>query len=95
MEYSEEDAIKHIKSKFEKDIDSDEILNVLDAMMDFYDENGYNDISIDIDDEDADTEELLKYVKKMIAKDKQSPLTPEDVETIVMAEIEYEDSLDI
>ena len=72
----------------------DEILNVLDAIMDYYDEHGLNDISADMDDEDGlDMDDLLKYVKKMIAKDKKSPLTPEDVEIIVTAEVEYEDSL--
>lgn len=96
MDYNEEDAIKYIQSKFDKKVDSDEILNVLDAMLDFYDANGYNDISIDDDDDDdIDIDELIRYTKRMIAKDKRSPLSPEDVETIINAELEYEDTLDI
>lgn len=98
MEYSEEEALKRIREslaeKTGKKVPDDEILNVLDAMMDYYDEHGLNDISMDIEDvDDLDMDDLLKYVKKMIAKDKHSPLVPEDVEIIVRAEVEYEDSL--
>lgn len=98
MEFSEEEAIKRIceslMDKTGKKVPDDEILNVLDAMMDYYDEQGLNDISADIDDaDDFDIDDLLKYVKKMIAKDKNSPLTPEDVDIIVRTEVEYEDYL--
>lgn len=98
MEYSEEEALKVIRKSIEDNggskVPDDEILNVLDAMMDYYDEHGLNDISVDIEDEDfLDDADLIKYVKKMIAKDKHSPLTPEDVEIIVKAELDYEDSL--
>ncbi len=98
MEYSEEEALNAIceslKNNGGKKVPVDEILNVLDAMMDYYDDHGLNEISVDIEDEDfLDEADLIKYVKRMIAKDKHSPLTPEDVELIVKAELDYEDSL--
>lgn len=99
MEYDEQAAINYIRARFDADasqrIDDDEILNVIDIIWDYYDEHGLLDIDVDDSDDDVvEVDQLLAYVKKMIAKDKKSPLTPADVETIVNAEIEYEDSLD-
>lgn len=99
MEFNEDDAIRFIRERLpegsEERFDDDEILNVIDMIFDYYDENGFLDLAMDEDGPDeVDMEDLLKYVKRMVAKDKQSPLTFEEVEAIVNAEVEYEDSLD-
>lgn len=98
MEYNEEDAIKYIRERLpqgsEERFDDDEILNVIDMIFDYYDENGFLDMGIDDGPDEVDMEDLLKYVKRMVAKDRQSPLTFDEVEAIVNAEVEYEDSIE-
>lgn len=74
--------------------DDDEILNIIDIIWDWYDDNGLLDIDTEADDEEVNTDALIKHVKKMLSKDTDSPVKPEDVEPLVMAELRYEQSLD-
>lgn len=77
-------------------IPDDELLNILDIIWDWYDENGMLDIDAADDDdvdEEAEIAELVKYVKKVLAKDKETPVKPDDVEALVRAEQAYELSL--
>lgn len=99
MEFDENDAIAYIRTKLPKktieQIDDDEILNVIDIIWDYYEDNGFLSMDLDEDGPDElDMEDLKKYVKKMIAKDRNSPLTFDDVDRIVDAEVDYEDSLE-
>ncbi|MDE6265489.1 MAG: hypothetical protein K2M11_10165 [Paramuribaculum sp.] len=98
--FEEDAAIKAIREALpEGKADSytdDQILNIIDMIWDFYEENGL--LEIDDDEEIEETalfDDLLRYTRKMLQKDKQSGIAPEDVETIVRAEIDYENSLDI
>ncbi len=98
MEFDEQKAIDYIRQQLPansaEEFDDDEILNVIDIMYDYYEENGMCDINADDSDEaELDVDDLMDYVKKVIAKDKNSPLKISDVETIVNAELDYEDSL--
>ena len=54
MEYNEDDAIRYMRDNVEgaQAYDDDQILNLIDIIFDYYDENG--DLEIDCDDEDAD-----------------------------------------
>lgn len=99
MEYDEQKAIDYIRTKLpaksREQYDDDEILNVIDIVWDYYEDNGF--LSMDMDDDgpdELDMADLKKYVKKVIAKDRNSPLTTEDVERIVEAEVDYEDSIE-
>ncbi len=99
MDYDEQAAIDFIRTKLpansREQYDDDEILNVIDIIWDYYDDNGF--LSMDMDDDgpdELDVEDLKKYVKKMIAKDKNSPLTFDDVDRIVDAELDYEESIE-
>ena len=100
MEYDENIAIKQIRKvlsdKSNTIYDDDEILNVIDMIWDFYDENGMLDI--DLEDGEADSEaiysELCDYVVRMLKKDKEAKILPEDVPVIVKAEVDYELSLE-
>lgn len=74
--------------------DDDEILNIIDIIWDWYDDNGLLDIDTEADDEEVNTEALIKHVRKMLSKDTDSPVKPEDIEPLVMAELRYEQSLD-
>ena len=97
--FDEDSAIKVIRESLpdtkSASYTDDQILNVIDMIWDFYEENGL--LEIDDDEEIEETalfDDLLRYVTKMLQKDKQSGIAPEDVETIVRAEIDYENSLD-
>ena len=99
MEYDEEAAIAYVRQQLPEGsrerFDDDEILNVIDTVWDYYDENGFLDLDLDDDGPDElDEADLLVYVKKMMSKDRRSPLTTEDIEAIVKAELDYEDSIE-
>ena len=99
MEFDENKAIEYINntlvSSGKKAYPDDEILNVIDMIWDFYEENGLLEIDDDLDDDDLATEEEISdYVTRMIKKDKDSQIKYEDIPLIVRAEIDYEESLD-
>lgn len=100
MEYDENIAIKQIRKvlsdKSNAIYNDDEILNVIDMIWDFYDENGMLDIDLENgeDDSEAIYSELCDYVVRMLKKDKEAKILPEDVPAIVKAEVDYELSLE-
>lgn len=100
MEYDENIAIKQIRKvlsdKSNAAYDDDELLNVIDMIWDFYDENGMLDIDLEDgeDDSEAIYSELCDYVVRMLKKDKEAKVLPEDVPAIVKAEVDYEMSLE-
>lgn len=97
--YDENEAVEFINNTLrEKGIatyDEDEILNVIDMIWDYYEENGLLEIDDDFEaDEDEDiSSELCDYIKRMLKKDKHAVIKADDVAAIVDAELEYEDSL--
>lgn len=97
-EFDEKEAIKAMRAvlsdESSKLYDDDEILNVIDIIWDWYDDQGLLDIDAEADDEDVNTDALIKHVGKMLSKDSDSPVRREDVEPLVMAELRYEQSLD-
>lgn len=96
MEYDEDFALKHIRGLLPKDISDkysdDDLLNVIDMIWDYYDENGFLDMSDD-DDDTIDVEDVADYVKRMLKKDKEARISPDDVMAIVNGEIDYERSI--
>ena len=96
MEYDENDAIDFIINKLGQEIAEDEILNIIDIIWDYYEDNGYLEISIDdFGNEETQLNELVAHVIKVIKKDKSSTLDTDVITKIVEAEVEYEESLDI
>lgn len=96
MEYDEDRAISHIRAclpaGLKEKYTDDEILNVIDMIWDFYDDNGL----LDLDDDgnaEPDTEALAAYVAKMLKKDKDSTVAIEDIDPIIMGELDYERSI--
>lgn len=98
MEFDETKAVEYINSVLlangRSSYDEDEILNIIDMIWDYYEENGLLDIDNDEDDDPIPTEEIIDYVTRMINKDKGAKIDYSDIPTIVNAEIAYEDSLD-
>lgn len=95
--FDEEKAVKAINTALTsngcQEYPTDELLNIIDMIWDYYEENGLLEID-DEDDFESDIEaELTDYVTRMLKKDKQSIVKIEDVPTIISAELQYEDSL--
>ena len=99
LRYSEKEAVKFIRKLLPADKEAeytdDEILYVIDVMYDWYEKNGYLNISMEVtDEEEADISKLTEYVKKVIAKDGEVEMDPSDIDLIVKGELEYEDTLE-
>lgn len=89
--FDENEAIEFIKSKVDcSGLSNDDILDIIDTIFDFYDENGELDLDFDDDndDADADAETIAAYVSEKFA-DLDAGLIAE----VVKAELDYEDSL--
>ncbi|MCI9286264.1 MAG: hypothetical protein HFJ91_10880 [Muribaculaceae bacterium] len=97
-EFDEKEAVKAMRAALTEEASAacsdDELLNIIDIIWDWYDDNGLLDIDAEADDEDVNVDTLTRHVRKMLAKDKMSPVRPEDVEPLVAAELQYEQSLD-
>ena len=99
MEYNENHAIAYIRQIIGEHISKEHILAIIDAIWDFYEECGLLDISIDdmnddVIDEEVNIDELISYVKNVICNDINLQLDLTDVERIVLAELDYEKTLE-
>lgn len=99
-EYDEIKAINAMRAALPADCanayDDDELLNLVDMIWDYYEQNGLLDIDFDDDDSDSDTnllQELVDYAKRMIKKDKGATLNTDHLPILIQAELDYEDSL--
>lgn len=97
--YDEDDAIRFIRTTLPADVNAqysdDEILYVIDIIWEWYEKNGYLSLDSDVtEEEEHDVARLTEYVKKQLAKDKQTVMDPKDIELIVRGEIQYEESID-
>ena len=102
--FDEDKAVTFIKAELENNSDitkkysGDDILEIIDIIWDYYEENGLLDLDMTDDSEEgdnnADRKLLTTHVVKMIKKDKGSSINPDDIPFIVDAELKYEDSLD-
>lgn len=70
----------------------EDIYQVLDLIFDYYDENGELDIDADADDE-TDIDDMTDFIAGYLKGKSKSSLTREQIKTLILAEIEYEDSL--
>jgi hypothetical protein len=98
MEFDELKAVEFINNSLKQHgrspYDEDEVLNVIDMIWDYYEENGLLDIEAEPDEEADDVEsEVVDYVTRMLKKDKHAVISAEDVPLMVKAEMEYEDSV--
>lgn len=95
MEYNEKDAISFISSKLPYEIDETTILYIIDLIWDYYEKTGTLEISFDIDEEDIDIDELIKYVTTEVNKSSIELADENIIKDIVVAEIAYEETLDV
>lgn len=71
----------------------DELLNVVDMIWDYYEENGLLEIDAD-DDEEVTESDIVEYVTRMCRKDRGCKIDVADIPMIVQAEVAYEQSLE-
>lgn len=97
-EFEEKDAIEAMAAVLPEELrNEDALLEILDLIYNYYEENGELEVDLDDDDEDEDETDIdgmvdfiCRYVRKnSAAKD----FTREDIVKAVQAEIEYEFSL--
>lgn len=92
--FDEKEAIAFIKSKTDTtDLSDDNLLEIIDAIFDYYDETGELDLDFDEDDEgDAapDVDCICQYVSNKITS---SALNISNLHQIIQAELDYEESL--
>lgn len=98
MEFDELRAVTFINDRLREagrsPYPEDEVLNVIDMIWDFYEENGLLDPDADEDEPDDDIEpDMIDYVTRMLRKDKGASIDPVDVPLMVRAEVDYEDSV--
>jgi hypothetical protein len=98
MEFDELKAVEFINARLKEagrsPYSEDEVLNVVDMIWDFYEENGLLDVDAGDEDEDDDIEpDMIDYVTRMLKKDKGASINLEDVPLMVRAEVDYEDSV--
>lgn len=98
QEFDENLAVKAMRKALSPEasarINDDELLNIIDIIWDWYDDQGLLDIDAEADDDEVNVGALVAHVRKVLAKDKLSPVTPAEVEPLVAAELQYEQSLE-
>ncbi len=94
-DYDESEAVAAMLAKIAKNRRNDDAAyQVLDLIYDYYEENGELDISIDDDDSETDLAEMVAFIVKQLHRHPADvDLTPEEIEAMIRAEIEYEESL--
>lgn len=97
--FDEDEAIEFIRKTLTEEANArltdDDILYVIDCIWDWYERNGYLAINADVTDEEVlDIDKLVSYVKKELSRAQESLMVPDDVEPIVKAELQYEESIE-
>ena len=97
--FDEDDAVKFIREELPQEVsqkyDDDEILCIIDIIWDYYEKKGLLSLNLaETDEEVLDVDDLIKFVKKEVKNDQDLLMDPKDVELIVKAELDYEESLE-
>lgn len=100
-EFDENDALKFIRNYIPQPIKNkysdDDLVLLMDTIYDYYEEED----DIDLWDEDTTHEEqeaevnrIVNYVKKNLRKDSDNQIEMDDVKSLVLGELEYEKTLE-
>lgn len=97
--YDEDEAVKFIRRSIPAEVNeqytNDEILFIIDTIWDYYERIGLTSLDGPItEEEEVDVEKLTAYVKKEVANDEKLIMDPADIDKIVKAELDYEESLE-
>lgn len=93
--FDEKEAVAFIRSNVDvAQLTDDDILDVIDAIFDFYDENGDLDLDFDEEDEDFgsddDEQAIIDYVIEAFS---DTDISHSLIADMVKAELAYEQSL--
>lgn len=92
-EFDEFDAVEYMRLHVAKDLsekyDDDDLLLLIDTIGDFLSTH-----ELDCADNDAAGMAVVKYVKSQLKKDADNAIAVADVEPLVLAELDYENSLE-
>ena len=99
MEFDEDKAIAFIRNYVGEEVSNqfsdDEILYIIDIIWDYYEKKGYLAVNKSVTDEEIlDENNLIDYVCKELKNDKTLIMDVSDVDKIVKAELEYEESIE-
>lgn len=99
LRFDEDKAIEFIRATLPEEVnkqyDDDDILYIIDIIWDWYEKNGYLEITADVTDEEVvKIDDLTDYVRKQLAKDKNFLIDTKDVGLIVKGELQYEESIE-
>ena len=97
--YNEDNAVKFIRTRLSEASNArysdDDILCVVDVIWDYYERQGMLSLNnLDAEEELLNVYDLSAYVKREIKADGSVPVDSADIEIIVKAELEYEESLE-
>lgn len=97
--YDEDEAVKFIRRSIPVEVNeqytNDEILFIIDTIWDYYERIGLTSLDGPItEEEELDVEKLTDYVKKQVSNDRELIMDPADIDKIVKAELDYEESLE-
>lgn len=95
--FDEDKAIEFIRSVTGDMLaayDDDQILNIIDIIFDWQEDNGFLDIDADDADDEIDIDVLTNHVAKLLHKDKGNLVADSHIRPIVEAELRYEETLD-
>lgn len=98
MEFDIEDIIcyirGHVPAPVGERFSDDDLVDIVDAMVDYDFEHGLLDLGMDADDElSVDIDGIVNYVSKRLKGRIGSSFSHDDLRDIVNAELEYEDSI--
>lgn len=91
--YDENEAIGFIRSRANvEQLSNDDLLDIIDVIFDYYDENGDLDLDFDDETDDSDDDEaaIISYVTEEL---KDSDIASSQIAEVVRAELAYEQSL--
>lgn len=97
--FDENNAVRFIRAELPPAVsdkyDDDDILCVVDVIWDYYEKKGFLSLNdMETEEEQLDVDDLTKYVKKEIKNDEELIMDPKDIELVVKAELDYEESLE-
>lgn len=95
MEYNEFDEIAYIRKKVDlpAEYDNDQLLNILDIIWDWQEDNGFLEIDAEDDMGPEEINNLEAHAKKLLAKDKGNLVQPQYLKEIILAALEFESQL--
>ncbi len=96
MEYNEFDEIAYIRQQnthLPLEYDDDQLLNILDIIWDWQEENGFLEIEAEDDMNEEDVLRLEAHVNNLLSRDRGNEVLPHHVKPIILSALDFESKL--